>query len=173
MDKSFIKKRYTPLIIMFVGVLCYCVLLLDAHLKYVLQTTLTLLNGADVTVEELNTSFSDATLNMQSIAICNKSQTDKNKLEIGKLHVDLSWSALLRGSFVIENSELNGVYIDTKRKTRCEITLAQNDSEKQDDGKENDELLSELTKLLSQDIPKIDPKNQLERTPFRPGDREY
>lgn len=158
MKNSFFKKRYAPLILMLAAIVFYFVALFDAHLKYGIEKALTFANKSDVSIEELSTSFRNAQLSLKNIQVCKTSSPTSNQLELAHFHADLSWSDLLKGNIVINNSKIEGISLNKARKEACELIpqLSSADGESAKEDSSDMDIESELKSLFAQEMPKFD-----------------
>jgi uncharacterized protein (TIGR03545 family) len=94
----------------------YSVLFLDNHLKAAAEMGGYHLNGAEVNIGNLKTSFFKASIQIQNVELTNPDKPTHNSLVIGDIRFGMLWDALLRGKIVIEEVAVENVAIDVKRK---------------------------------------------------------
>ena len=89
----------------------------DHHLKSLVEYVGTQANGAEVNVDSINTSFIRASFDMNRLQVTNKEKPTENSLEIGNMHFQYLWDALLRMKFVVEDASINNIQIHKPRKS--------------------------------------------------------
>ncbi len=105
----------------------YFLFLFDWHLKKTIEIAGGFVNGGEVNIENLDTSFTKGTFLMENIEVTNVKEPSKNIIQIGKVHFKFLLDALLRAKFVIETSGINDIQIQSPRKEPgklYEVTLA-------------------------------------------------
>ena len=105
-----------PFVIFCALVWAYFFFFFDNHLKAGLQYVGTQANGAEVNIDEVETSFWKAELDILNIQITDDDQPVKNKIQIGRVHWKMMWDALLRGKVAIEDSSILEIAIGVPRK---------------------------------------------------------
>lgn len=105
-------------ILAFVGLclLAYRYSFFDRHLKLALEKRWSQLNGSEVNIGLLKSNALAGVIDMRDIEISNTAAREWNRLELGRLHLTLSWPALIRGKVFIEDAILSEVKANTKRK---------------------------------------------------------
>ncbi len=109
-------EAVTPIAVIIGLMIAYFVLFFDSHLRRALEYGMTLANGAEVNIGNLTTSFKGGSLDIRKIEVTDSQEPIKNFVEIGQIYFELSWDALLRAKFVIDEASLNGLQIHTPRK---------------------------------------------------------
>jgi uncharacterized protein (TIGR03545 family) len=104
-----------PFIIVVGTIILFNLFLLDSTIKKAIEFAGEKVNGAEVNVGNVNTSFGDLKIKVTNIEFTNKDKPDLNKVQIGSMDFQLMWDALLRGKFVINMANVNNILINTKR----------------------------------------------------------
>ena len=105
-----------PIAIVLTLIFAYSALFLDLHLKKFLQWGLSFTNGAEVNIAGLQTSFTGASLDIRNIEMTDPEDPQKNRLQIGQVHLQMLWDGLLRGKFVVTDARMEGLQIQTLRR---------------------------------------------------------
>jgi len=105
-----------PFSFIVVGIYLYSTLFLDDHLKTVAELGGYHLNGAEVNIGSLKTSFFNASIRIENIELTNPDKPTHNSIVLGDVRFGMLWDALLRGKIVINEVAVEGVAIDVKRK---------------------------------------------------------
>lgn len=132
MDKTEIKKvpkkkgpirveAIVPFAIVSTLIALYFALFFDMHLKSGIEYGATLLNGAEVNVSRVKTSFFGASFLAEKIQLTNPNQPEKNRVEVGRIQFRLLWDGLLRGKFVVNLAEVLEILADTPRDKPGEV----------------------------------------------------
>lgn len=87
----------------------------DYHLKKVFEYVGTQVNGAEVNIDSVRTSFLSGTFDVDRIQVTNPERPDFNSLVVGSIHFDYLWDALLRMKFVVEDAGINNIQLMVKR----------------------------------------------------------
>lgn len=159
-----------PIVIIVLLGSLYATFLMDSNIKSLAQFLLTKANGAEVNVGYVNLSFRNGSLDIKNIQFTDKDQPIRNIFAIEHIAFDLSWDALLRAKFVIEDSKLDGIKILSPRKRVGRVIpeevqpMAKNaNSTSSAEAKEsfNKNALSELSNIssnlnLDKKMPKLD-----------------
>lgn len=110
-----------PLAIVTILVVAFNILLLDTSIKKAIEIFGGKVNGAEVNVGSVTTSFSDLEMVIQNIQFTDKNIPEQNLFQIGKINVQLLWDALLRAKIVVEKSLVVDVQVYTKRSRAGEV----------------------------------------------------
>ncbi|MBX3021606.1 MAG: TIGR03545 family protein [Bdellovibrionales bacterium] len=94
----------------------YFVMFFDGHMRRAIEYGGTQINGAEVNVGYLRTSFLRAELEMGGIQITDKNQPTRNIFQVGKIHFKMLWDALLRAKVVVDNASILDIQALTPRK---------------------------------------------------------
>src|SRR5262245_25638248 len=87
-------EAIVPLAIVVGLIVLYVTLFFDGHLRRGIEWAATRVNGAEVNVGSLKTSFLGAWLRIGGVEVTNLQQPEKNKIEIGEIKFSYSWDAL-------------------------------------------------------------------------------
>lgn len=104
------------------GIVCaatgvYFSLFFDGHLRRGVEWAATEANGAEVNVGSLKTNFLSGAFSMGQIQVTDPSAPAKNRVQIGEVKFKFLWDALLRAKFVIDIASVNGIELNTPRKS--------------------------------------------------------
>jgi uncharacterized protein (TIGR03545 family) len=106
-----------PVFILSLITFLYFSIYFDRHLKGLLEYVGTQANGAEVNVDSINTSFIRGTFDLNRLEVTDKAAPELNSLEIGNIHYNFLWDALLRMKFVVEEASINNIQIMKPRRT--------------------------------------------------------
>ncbi len=106
-----------PISIIIALIVSYFVLFFDSNLKKALEFIGYSALGAEVNVESIHSSFSNASISIKGIQLTNSDKPSHNLLSIGEIKFGMSWDALLRGKILIEIASIEQIQIDSARKT--------------------------------------------------------
>lgn len=81
----------------------------DRHLKSLIEYVGTQANGAEVNVDSIHTSFIRGSFDLNRLQVTNKEKPAQNILEIGNIHFQYLWDALLRMKFVVDDASINNI----------------------------------------------------------------
>lgn len=105
-----------PSLLFFALIFGYFTVLFDDHLKKGLSWALEKVNGAEVNIQNVKTSFTAASLEIKNIELTDSDKPNENKLQLGSIKFQMLWDALLRGKIVIEDGEMQNIQIHSPRK---------------------------------------------------------
>jgi uncharacterized protein (TIGR03545 family) len=105
-----------PFILVTVLIVGFNILFLDTTIQKSLEFVGKKINGAQVDVGSVQTSFKELKIVIRKVAFTNKEIPMRNKFEIGEFRFQMLWDALLRGKIVINDAELKDILLDTERK---------------------------------------------------------
>ena len=133
------KKKQGPIrtgavvpFIVFVGlVVVFNIFLLDTTIKKTIEIVGQEINGAEVNVKKVESSFSDLKIKVSGIQFTDKSNPKNNAFEIGNISFKLLWDALLRGKFVIDLAKVGDIRLNTERKRVGFVVPPKPESEKE------------------------------------------
>jgi uncharacterized protein (TIGR03545 family) len=120
-DKKEIKKnkkkgpiRFEAIIPVFV--LCLITFLyfsfyFDHHMKKLIEYVGTQANGAEVNVDSVRTSFIRGSFDLDRLQVTDVERPTHNSLEIGNMHFQYLWDALLRMKFVVDDASINNIQL--------------------------------------------------------------
>lgn len=106
-----------PFIVVAAATVAFSMFLLDSTLKKTFEFVGTKVNGAEVNVAEVVTSFKTLNMEIKGVQFTNKDQPSMNSFEIGRMNFSMLWDALLRGKILIDDIAVNDIMILTKRKS--------------------------------------------------------
>lgn len=106
-----------PFVIFTAVTIAFSVFLLDSSLKKTFEFVGTKINGAEVNVASVKTSFRSLDMQISGVAFTNKKNPSTNSFEIGLMNFSMLWDALLRGKVLIDDVTVKDVLILTKRKS--------------------------------------------------------
>lgn len=93
----------------------YFLLFFDFHLKVRIEQLATLLNGAEVNIRSLKTSFVTQTVQIQGIQVGHHVQPDRNLVEIENLSFHFMLKPLFRKKLIIDNLSITGIKLESRR----------------------------------------------------------
>lgn len=105
-----------PSIILLVVFWGYFKFFLDHNLRSLMEWTGTLINGAQVDVGYVKTSFIKGSFELGYLQVTDKNQPQRNILQVNKVHFQFLWDALLRAKFVIADASITNIQTMTPRK---------------------------------------------------------
>tara|TARA_R110000868_G_scaffold167130_3_gene401439 strand:+ start:1833 stop:3698 length:1866 start_codon:yes stop_codon:yes gene_type:complete len=111
------KGAVVPFLIILGLVIIFNILFLDTSIKKSAEYFGGKINGAEVNIGEVKTSFKDLSLTIKDIAFTNTNDPSSNLFQIGQIKFQLLWDALLRAKFVIDESSMTDIKINGKRKS--------------------------------------------------------
>jgi uncharacterized protein (TIGR03545 family) len=124
-DKKEIKKnkkkgpiRFEAIIPVFVLSLItfiYFSFYFDLHMKKLIEYIGTEANGAEVNVDSVRTSFIKGSFNLDRLQVTDPAKPTHNSLEIGNMHFQYLWDALLRMKFVVDDASISNIQIAKPR----------------------------------------------------------
>lgn len=106
-----------PVTIIVVLVVVYVSYFFDLHLRKGIEWVGTKANGAEVNVGNLRTSFIKGSMLIEKIQVTDKTNPKVNLVEIGSMHFQLLWDALLRAKFVVDDASILQIQFKSPRKT--------------------------------------------------------
>ena len=95
---------------------CYSKFFFDRNLKSLIEIFGTSVNGAEVNVGSIKTSFFGGSFVLRNLQITDKEMPERNSLQIGAVKFHFVWDALLRAKFVIDESSVEDIQIYSSRK---------------------------------------------------------
>ncbi|MCB0415518.1 MAG: TIGR03545 family protein, partial [Bdellovibrionales bacterium] len=93
----------------------YFSLFFDSNIRSASEWIGTRVNGAEVNVAKVKSSFWNAYLHIYGVQVTDKEKPEQNIIEIGSIKFDLLWDALLRAKFVVETSNIEDIKLMSKR----------------------------------------------------------
>jgi uncharacterized protein (TIGR03545 family) len=95
----------------------YFKLFFDGHLRRLIEYVGTQVNGAEVDVGYLNTSFLRASFEMGRIEVTDKNKPERNIVQVGSVKFKMLWDGLLRAKVVVDEASILNIEALTKRKS--------------------------------------------------------
>jgi uncharacterized protein (TIGR03545 family) len=89
---------------------------LDSNLRSVIEIAGTSINGAEVNVDSVKTSFFGGSFELRNLQVTDKEMPERNSLQIGAIKFHFMWDALLRAKFVVDESSVEDIQIYSARK---------------------------------------------------------
>lgn len=102
------------IILMLIG--GYFHLFFDSHVRKGLEWGASYAHGAEVNIAQFKTDFFAPSMSIKGIEVTNKEKPELNFIEIGEIKLQLLWDALLRAKFVIPESSILDIRLNSKRK---------------------------------------------------------
>lgn len=106
-----------PVFILFLLTFLYFSFYFDRHLKGLIEYAGTQINGAEVNVQSLDVSFIKGSFDLNRLEVTDKEAPKNNALEVGNIHFQFLWDALLRMKFVVEDASVQNVQINKPRRS--------------------------------------------------------
>ena len=113
----FRTEAVVPFLIVVVVTWAYFHFLFDYNMKKALEFVGYQVIGAEVDIQQLETSFIHGTFRMQGLEITNSQKPDHNMVAIGDIRFGILWDGLLRARFVVDEMAVEQIQIDTPRKS--------------------------------------------------------
>ena len=105
-----------PSLILIVLIGVYFAFFFDGNLRRALEYAGTHINGAEVDVARVSTSFLHANLEINGIQLTDKEHPELNTIEVGAIKWQMSWDALLRAKILVDEASILNIQALTKRK---------------------------------------------------------
>lgn len=93
----------------------YFILFFDGHVRRALEYVGTQVNGAEVNIGRLSTSFTGLRLEIDDIQITDKNKPERNIFQVGAVRFKLLWDALLRAKVVVDEASILNIQALNKR----------------------------------------------------------
>ncbi len=134
----------------------------DSHVKWGIEYGVTRLNGAEVDVRSIRTSFWGGSFEMNGLQITDAESPKKNALEIGRMHFKFLWDALLRMKFVVDDASIEQFLVNTDRSRPGFVLPKEKDPDLEKAETETEgSALADASQMLQGALPNINP-NELE-----------
>jgi uncharacterized protein (TIGR03545 family) len=159
-----------PALILTLLVGAYFKVFFDGHVRRLIEYVGTQVNGAEVNVGVLNSSFINASLEIGNIQVTDKNKPERNIVQVGSIKFKMLWDALLRAKVVIDEASINNIQALTARKRPGYVVPPSPPSEgKSVVEKAQDQVLAQTRKQFNQNflgdvaaiLGGVDPKEQL------------
>lgn len=108
-------EAITPAALFFGLIILYGRLFLDSNIKSLIELVGYHATGAEVNVQEVQTSFFQASIKIKGIQLTNPEKPTHNNLIIGEIRFSMLWDALLRAKIVINEATIENLSFDQKR----------------------------------------------------------
>jgi uncharacterized protein (TIGR03545 family) len=106
-----------PALILTLLVGAYFKIFFDGHVRRLMEYVGTQVNGAEVNVGYLTTSFLNASLEVGNIEVTDKNKPERNIVQVGSIKFKMLWDALLRAKVVVDEASINNIQALTQRKS--------------------------------------------------------
>lgn len=114
-------EAIVPITIIIVIMALYGKFFFDANLASGLEYTGSVIHGAEVNIDEIETSLFGASFNLKGLQVTDKSDPMFNLIQIDEIRLKLLWDALLRAKFVVDDAFVHGISFKVPRKKAGEI----------------------------------------------------
>lgn len=104
-----------PVIILSLITFIYFSFYFDLHMKRLVEYVGTQVNGAEVNVDSLRTSFIRGSFDLNRLQVTDVERPTHNTVEIGNMHFQYLWDALLRMKFVVDDASINNIQLAKPR----------------------------------------------------------
>jgi uncharacterized protein (TIGR03545 family) len=106
-----------PVFILSLLTFLYFTYYFDRHVKGIIEYAGTQINGAEVNVDSLDISFIKGSFDLNRLEVTDKELPKRNSLEIGNIHFQFLWDALLRMKFVVDDASITNVQLNKPRRS--------------------------------------------------------
>lgn len=89
----------------------------DRHLRKLVEYVGTQVNGAEVNVRDIRTSFLTGSFDLWGLQVTDPERPTHNTLEVGNVHFQFLWDALLRMKFVVNDASISNIQLVKPRKS--------------------------------------------------------
>src|SRR5205085_680117 len=103
------------ILIAIIGV--YFMLFFDGNLRRGLEYAGSHINGAEVDVGRVSTSFTGARLEIDNIQVTDKEHPERNTIQLGSIKFQMSWDALLRAKILVKEASILDIQALMPRKS--------------------------------------------------------
>lgn len=104
-----------PLAILVILLGAYFIMFFDGNLRRGIEYIGTHVNGAEVNVGAVHTNFLGASVEIVNVQVTDKNHPERNILQIGRMHFQMLWDALLRAKVVISDASILNIQALTPR----------------------------------------------------------
>lgn len=106
-----------PALVLTLIVGLYFRLFFDGHVRRALEYVGTQVNGAEVNIAHLSTSFLGASLEIGGIQVTDKNKPERNIVQVGSIKFKMLWDALLRAKVVVDEASILNIQALTPRRS--------------------------------------------------------
>lgn len=106
-----------PVLIIAILSFAYFSFYFDRHLKKLAEYVGTQVNGAEVNIEDIQTSFLTGSFDLWRLQVTDPERPSHNSLEVGNFHFQFLWDALLRMKFVVNDASITNIQLQSPRKS--------------------------------------------------------
>jgi len=89
----------------------------DGVIRRGMEYALTHINGAEVDIGRVATSFLHARLEIDNIQVTDKEHPERNSAQVGNVRFQMSWDALLRAKIKVDEAEILNIQVFSPRKS--------------------------------------------------------
>jgi uncharacterized protein (TIGR03545 family) len=114
-------EAIVPIVIIIALTSVYFKLFFDSNLASGLEYAGSVVHGAEVNIDDIDTSILGASIIIKNIQVTDKENPEYNMIKIEEISSKLVWDALLRGKFVVDSSAIKNVAFKSKRKNTGKI----------------------------------------------------
>lgn len=100
-----------PVAILSLITFIYFTFYFDHHMKKLIEYVGTQANGAEVNVDSVRTSFIRGSFDLDRLQVTDPDRATHNSIEIGNMHFQYLWDALLRMKFVVDDASINNIQL--------------------------------------------------------------
>ncbi len=100
-----------PVAILSLITFIYFTFYFDHHMKKLIEYVGTQANGAEVNVDSVRTSFIRGSFDLDRLQVTDPERATHNSIEIGNMHFQYLWDALLRMKFVVDDASINNIQL--------------------------------------------------------------
>lgn len=105
-----------PALVLTILIGVYFSFFFDSNLRRLLEYVGTQVNGAEVDIGHLSTSFLHANLDIRNIQVTDKNHPERNIVQVGSIHFKMLWDALLRAKVVVDDASILNIQALSPRK---------------------------------------------------------
>ncbi|MCM2351426.1 MAG: TIGR03545 family protein [Bacteriovoracaceae bacterium] len=100
-----------PVVVLSTITFLYFTFYFDHHMKKLIEYVGTQANGAEVNVDGVRTSFIRGSFDLDRLQVTDPERPTHNSIEIGNMHFQYLWDALLRMKFVVDDASINNIQL--------------------------------------------------------------
>lgn len=121
-------EAIVPTFLVFAAIGAYGYFFFDHHLKKMLELVGSYTYGAEVNIDDIDSSFFGGRMKIKRIQVTDIDRTERNLFEIGEIRFGLNWDALLRAKFVISEAAIDDILLHSPRKRPGRIYRTKDES---------------------------------------------